>query len=449
MTDGIEPSGVSGGLGEQPAAPGRGIGRKGRRIAAVIVAVCLVGGGVGTAVAVSGGSGGSPTPVSAVTRLLAAADHSDLLGALDAIVPGERAALEPGMTGFVDELGRLNVLSHSLDLSSVGGMSFQFKGVTMSTTTLSPTLVAVRLTGGSVTGTLDARKLPIGSFVSGLVAGRLPQKIETSTGAVSTGREAIVTENVSGTWYVSLGYTIAYDALTSAGRPASPPASGAVVAVGASTPEGAVRALLDDTAAFNLGGVLSDLPPGEIGALQSYAPLFVPRAGAELAHARSLVTVKITSLALSSSAVAGGTFVKVGDLGLSVKYHGETFGLEGGCLTVSTAAGTARECPSKVMVSKVLGSLIAAFPPSLRPLLDRLTKFRPAVGFVTVQENGQWFVSPVLTMSDEVNGFLAVLQPGGLVAFASFLENHAQEQRTEQAIMSLFSSELAPLAGSL
>ena len=71
-----------------------------------------------------------------------------------------------------------------------------------------------------MTGTFDAAKLPVGSFVSTLTHGLLSGAKQTSTSNVTTGREAIVTEQVNGTWYVSLGYTIAYDALRSEHLPA-------------------------------------------------------------------------------------------------------------------------------------------------------------------------------------------------------------------------------------
>jgi hypothetical protein len=53
-------------------------------------------------------------------------------------------------------------------------------------------------------------------------------------------------------------------------------------------------------------------------------------------------------------------------------------------------------------------------------------KDRPSFGFVTVQDNGRWFVSPVATMLDALNGTLSILQPQDLEAIASLAENPAE-----------------------
>ena len=71
---------------------------------------------------------------------------------------------------------------------------------------------------------------------------------------------------------MSLSYTIAVDELRAKGGVgAPPPISEAVQPTGSSTPQGAVRSLLDDGAAFNLSRLIGEFPPGEMGALQSYA----------------------------------------------------------------------------------------------------------------------------------------------------------------------------------
>jgi len=450
MSNEIEPAEMAGNSDETPPASGRERTRRGRRIVVVVVAVCLAGGGVGAAIAESGSSSGPSTPAGAVETLLDAADHSDLLGAIDAIAPGERAAIEPGFVGLVSQLERLDVLSATTNLNDVGGLTLQFQGIKTKTTMLSSSVAAVAITGGSVTRSLDARKLPIGSFVEGLIQGLLPSRVETSTGPVATGPEAIVTEKVGGTWYVSLGYTIAYDALRAAGRPAVPPAAAeAVRATGSSTPEGAVGVLLTDAVALDLPGLLGDLPPGEMGALQSYSPLFLGKAEAALAKVRSRVTTKVTGFTVSSSAVTGGTLVKVGDLGLSVRYEGITINYKGGCLTYSYLGRSVRRCAKHAVSSAEVRKIIEAFPPSLRGLVTSLAKNPPAIGFVTVQEGGRWFVSPVATLLDDVDASLAILRPQDLVAIAALAENRQEAEALARSLEKLlFGSVLGPVTAT-
>jgi hypothetical protein len=450
VSDEIEPSGTIGSSDEPQTSSQHGPARRGRKIIVVAVAICLIGGGIGVAVAESGAPGNASTPAAAVNRLLDAADHSDLLGAIDAIAPGERNAIEPGFVGLVHQLERLDVLSPSTNLSDVGGLSLHFAGVKTATAMLSPTVAAVSITGGSVTGSLDAGKLPIGSFVRGLTRGLLPPASRTSTSSVSTGREAIVTEKVAGTWYVSLGYTIAYDVLRSEGLPGvSPTVSAAVSATGSSTPEGAVRVLLSDAAAFNLRGLLSDLPPGELGALQGYAGLFLGKAGAAAAKARSQVSVRITSLKMSSSAVAGGTLVQIGGIGLAVSYDGVTFSYKGGCLTYGYEGRSVRRCATNATSSAEFRRILAALPLSLRGLAMRFTASRPALGFVTVQEGSRWFVSPVATLFEDVNASLSTLKPRDLGSIASLLEHPAAAEALAHSLEQLLLGALASGSSSL
>lgn len=446
MSDEIEPSQAAGSVGEQPATPKRGRAHRVRNIVVVVVVLCLVGGGVGVAIATSGGSSSSSTPANAVNQLLDAADHADALGALNALVPGEKSALEPGLLGLEQQAERLKVLSPNVDFSHVSGVSLRFSGVKTKTKMLSSTLAAVTITAGTETNASSLAKLPLGSFVRGLT--NLVPRSQILKGSALTGKEAIVTEKVGGTWYVSLGYTIAYDALVAKGLPAVPPsAAAAVPATGASTPEGAVTALLDDAVEFNLRGLIGDLPPGEMGALQIYAPLFAGKAEAELAKLRSEVTVKITSLRLTSSAVSGGTLIRVTGIGFSVGYKGATFGYKGGCLTYTYQGQSGRRCPTKQTRSAVRRALAQAMPPVLRKLAKRLVTNPPALGFVTVSENGRWFVSPVATMLDGVNKFLADFEPSDLAAIASLVKHPAAAQAFEHSIEQVLVGALA--AGNL
>jgi hypothetical protein len=449
MSDEIQAEKTGGDSEEEPMTSGASAARHGRKIAVIVVAVCLVAAGVGVAIAESSGTSGASTPEGAVSRLLAAADHSDLLGAIDAIAPGERTAIEPGLVGFVHQLERLDVLSVRTNLNDIGGLSLQFSNIKTATTMLSSRVAAVAITGGSVTESVEATKLPLGSFVSGLVQSFLPSQTTKSARSVSTGRGAIVTEEVGGTWYVSLGYTIAYDALRAAGRPTAPPAvSEAVSATGSSTPSEAVSALVMHVADLDLRGLLGDLPPGEMGPLQSYAPLFLGKAEAELAKVRSRIGVTITSLTLTSSPIAGGTLVKASDLGFTARVAGIPVSYKGGCLTYGYKGRSVRQCPTRAASSAEIKKIIATFPPALRGLVTRLVTIRPAVGFVTVEEGGRWFVSPVATLLDDMDVFLTVLRPGDLLAIASLAENRTEAEALAHSLEELLLGSLMGLAAA-
>ena len=228
-------------------------GVRGRVAVAVAIVVVLVAAGVGTSIALSGSSsntGGASSPGGAVAALLAAADNSDVIGALDTLAPGERAALEPGLQNIVSQLKRLKVLSSAADLNHIAGTSLQFGGIRTRTDYLSSDVAAVSLTSGKVTSSVVPSQLPLGSFVKDLAGAALGGPSKTRTTPVSTtdcGQTAaqmagctsvIGTVKLDGSWYVSIGYSIAIDALKDTFKSEAPPASSqAVQAVGATTPQ--------------------------------------------------------------------------------------------------------------------------------------------------------------------------------------------------------------------
>ena len=182
---------------------------------------------------------------------------------------------------------------------------------------------------------------------------------------------------------------------------------------------------LDDAAAFNLSGMIGDLPSGEMGALQLRAAL-LGKADRELTKARSEVALRITNLKLSSSPVAGGMLVKVSGLDFQATVEGITIGYKGGCLTYSYLGRSVRHCPNPAMTRAADNEDHPVLHEVPARVATRLTKNPPTFGIVTVQENGRWFVSPVATMFDALNGSLSILQPQDLEAIASLAEDPAE-----------------------
>lgn len=414
------------------------------RVLALVVALALVGGGVGAAITLSSSPPGAASPSAAVGDLLGAADHVDLLGVLDAIVPGERQVIEPGITGLAHQFERLTILSSGTNLAAISGLGLHFSGITTTTQALSSDLVAVTITSGRVTESVNPSKLPVGSFVSSLAGSSLQGGERSATTAIkSEASTPIVTEKVGGRWYVSLGYTIIVDALKAKGGTGAPPsATSAIRPSGGNSADDAVRAFISDVTAFNVSGVLADLAPGEMGALQTYAPEILGRAQSELEKARSEVHLKITSMMLSDSPVTGGTLVKVGDLGLSASVRGITIGIKGGCVSVTTPAGTTNRCPSSAAKPGEEQRILSVLPPSLRPLTSRLFTMHPAIGIVAVNQDGAWFVSPTATVFYDIDAALSILQPQDLRAIATLARHPAEARALERALERLASSSV-------
>ncbi|HTW99350.1 MAG TPA: hypothetical protein VMD59_11265 [Acidimicrobiales bacterium] len=282
----------------------------------------------------------------------------------------------------------------------------------------------------------------------------------------------LVTEEVGGTWYVSLGWSIAAQEQIASGKPFDPPASPPVVPAGSATPDDAVRQLVGDLASFDLEKVVADLPPDEEGPLQAYAGELFPGGADPLAKLASQVHVKVLGMQLSDEALSYGELVKVGDLQLqAVVDLGElgtsglqgtaTITLDGSCLTIrigqvvdhecagggaaaqggSGQAGSGQGAVTGTGSSSATGAgvpggagagdgelrqLEALLPPEVVASLQHLGSSRPDVGLVTVDEDGAWYVSPVATVLHTLDAVLAVVQPSDLQAWASFVRNKAE-----------------------
>ena len=129
-------------LGEPAAADrdrARKSGGRGKLIAAVAVAVAVVAGGAVTYQAVSDkNAAGAASPKAAVQTIVADLNNSDLIGVLDDLAPGERAALASPAIDAINDLKRLHVLQQAANPSSVSGVQFKAQDLTFASQTRSP-----------------------------------------------------------------------------------------------------------------------------------------------------------------------------------------------------------------------------------------------------------------------------------------------------------------------
>ncbi|MGA3218647.1 MAG: hypothetical protein ABSE77_06165 [Acidimicrobiales bacterium] len=392
---------------------------KGRIFLTIAAAVALVGAGTGTSLALSSSSAaGASTPAGAVTDLFTALGNSDVIGMLDAVAPGERDAIEPGLQNIFDQLKRLGVLSTGADLGDLTGLSAQYKGFTTSTDQLAPGVAAVTVTGGSVTGSVDPSQVPLASYFKDLLGAALNGQPQTGT-SPSTSPFVVGTEEVGGSWYVSLGYSIAINALKGGGQSGAPPAaSEALQATGASTPQGAVQDLFNDVSNLDLEGLLADLPPDEMAALDAYAPDWLPQALSAISSVKGDVSITFGNLSFTTQSLNDGTLVQVGQgMTVNVSAHGVQVNYANGCFTATYQGQTTHECRSQE--SQTIDKVLQVLPPAVQSIVERISHATPDVGFVTVEENGSWFVSPTRTVLQEISASLALFQPSDIQTFIS------------------------------
>ncbi len=227
--------------------------RRSALIAGLAAVVVVIAGAAVTYVAIGNknSSAGAATPQSAVKSVVADLGKSDLLGILDHLPPAERPGLRDPITDEVAQLKRLQVLDPSADPNKIGGVTVATSGLTFQPQdeVVNDHVRIVKLTGGTITVSADASKVPYTqAFIKAAFHGTPPSGVSTNTIDIAKdvqdngGPVRIATVKSGGKWYPSLMYTIA-DNLTHDAGLANPTAADDIPAVGAASAEAAVRAL--------------------------------------------------------------------------------------------------------------------------------------------------------------------------------------------------------------
>ena len=372
---------------------------------AIGVVVALVAGLFGLAAITS--DGGEDSPEAAVQKLVDAIENEDVLGALEALVPAERAVLRGRVTELGDQLRRLGIVDESLDLGGIAGADVTVQNLELQTERLADDVAAVRATKGTVGLRIKGEELPIGPLLKGLVED--PSAISSPPPADLTGEDVVlVAVRRDGKWFVSLGYTMAELARREGGDDV-PKFGEGVTPKGASSAEAAVRELAEAAVAFDVRRAVELTPPGEADALHDYAPLFLPAAERVMADLREegfRVEIPTLDLDVTSGSGDGEAVVTVKSLKVKVtstesstgEGEGEDeflFDYDGRCVKMSGLFG-------------------ADLPPLCR---EDENEFQPFAGaafsyfqLTVVEHGGSWFVSPTRSVLDGMLGSLRVLE---------------------------------------
>jgi hypothetical protein len=228
------------------------------------------------------GKSGADSPEEAMSSAVSALQNGDFLGLIDVMLPSERDMMKDPFVKGVEELKRLGVLG---DSSSAGSafMKYKMSGVAIRSETVTDDITRVYLSG-TMTAEIDP------DIKLGPVFDNLEEfKNKKTLADLDTDTEWPVTTEIKdsmfaavkqdGRWYLSIGYTAAETARKAAGS--EMPQTG-VASVGSSSPEEAVSTFFKHVESMDLSGILSTLHPGEMGALQRYAPIFIKDAQDEV-----------------------------------------------------------------------------------------------------------------------------------------------------------------------
>jgi hypothetical protein len=381
-------------------------------LAVVIGLVAMTGGAIFFARSV-GQSSGVKTPEAAVQRMFDALSNEDFLGVIESLTPAERTLLSGRIQTIAHELGRLGILKEDLDLGDVAGIDLAFTDLKYRSQTLAEGFSAVELIAGKSTYRIDPASSPIGAFVRGLLP-RGSSKVISGTDDLSNEHAIFMAVQQDGSWYVSIGYSIAEQARRDAGAPL-PKFGAGVAGRGAATPEAAVEAFLRAMALLDVRRLIELTPPDEAASLHDYAPLFLADLEKEAAAARRHYELSVPTLTLSGRVSGDEAIVRISKLAfrLSVPGEGVSVDYDGKCATIKgvedfLGLGNAPICGKELSRQAIPG-----------------LNLNPEIGIAAVREDGSWYVSPSRTVLDAIIAILKALQPKTLDELKQFFQSFA------------------------
>ncbi len=421
-------------------------GRLLARLAAVVVALGLAGGGAVLVLNAGSATGGADTPEAAVRQLLASLSNEDVIGAAEVVEPTERATLVDAGIAISDELKRLDVLSPEFDLSALNGVDLRFDNLKLRSVPVRADVARVFIDGGSTRASVDVAELPLGS----VIADHVPADWLTFTDSVATpiaSSTPIAVVKRSGRWYVSLWYTVAENARMDADKP-MPSVADRPVPIGADSPEAAVERLMREALRLDPRTVIGMLDPEEMAALYDYAPLFLPKvesaandalqAAADNGFEWSIDSISLSSTpdgdlasvrldaigaSLTSPDVNGHLKLADGKVDIDVKatlpdYMGNptttTYSLHDGCVAIESdnpEMGPGFDSCDDQSGFGMFGGGLFNMP------AQAMSSTNPAdFAVITHKVDGKWFVSPIRTVTTAVITGLKAANPDDLAA---------------------------------
>jgi hypothetical protein len=402
-------------------------GSSGGKVAAGVVGVGLLAAGSLFALTqFSATDGGGSSPKAAVESLLDAVGDEDIIGVLEALSPAERNLLVDPVQRTSDELARIGILPDDIELTGISGIDFEFEGLEYQVVMIRDDIATVEVVAGSLTTRVTGDELPVGPLVNN-VAERFGQPIDipdtTATSDIGAGSETkITTIKRNGSWYISIGYSIAEAARIEAKEDITT-AGERIPTNGQASPEAAGAAMVQAFADLDLEAMVGVLPPDLFEALYDYGPSFIPEAQRALdAAADGAVDITISDLQLSSRIDGDRALVFVDGIEIEISAFGESVSaaFKDGCGSVTMPDGTMQEACTK----DAAGNGLPEGMELLQPLVDRLSEIE--FGLTTVKVDGEWYSAPIHTSIDVGLSMLGAIEPDDITTVADGIDTLAE-----------------------
>jgi hypothetical protein len=376
------------------------------KIVAAVATVVVVGGaGTFAAARIAGDDDpqGAESPEELGELALDAFEQTDVLGAMDLLLPDERETYGEPMIELIDELERIEVLS-DVDLTDINGVDVELtnRDVTVEETEVDD-IVHLTLTADATTAVV-ADELPTGPILD---ENEIRGEDSESSEVLDV---PLVGVQRDGEWYLSMMYTAAEAIRVETVDPdtgeAPPIPAEGVTPKGADSPEGALELLAEAAEDLDVEAIIAGINPREADALQRYAPIFLDDAQEELDDVES--TVEFTEL---DTRVEGGGSTRevfIEDLGVTIDSQGEVVEIlwTDGCLVVEAEGDRVDLCNPEDFVGADTDELLEEMyaelddPEPVKRFIEAFTETFAdfeAPGISVTEVDGEWFVSPVAT----------------------------------------------------
>ncbi|MCP3802199.1 hypothetical protein NLX83_23300 [Allokutzneria sp. A3M-2-11 16] len=391
-------------------------------ITGVIVGVlALVGGGVTLAVAMQGPDAPGSSPQGAVSGLVDALNKNDTVGVLDRVHPAEAKAFRDLALSSAAEMKRLEVLRADADaLKMSGGVKAEEIGFADEPEEkVTDRISVVKLVKGRVSLTSDPAQAPYTEKFLKLMEGTPGASVsQTSTVDIAdvvrrTGKPVrIATVKVGDSWYPSLYYSLADFVLQMTKR--SWPKE-TVPAVGAASPEQAVRELVTAAVDGNLRRVIELLPPTEMAVAHDVGNALVVQMSGEVPS-----DTKLVELQTETKDIPGGKRISPRKIVLETGGMRISLARDGDCVNIDAGQGKRVACLDQMLAGveeaaaeegvQLSEAALRTFQNIGRNVLD--------IGVATVEEGGKHYLSPTGTVNELFLTFLRGLDAKSLAELA-------------------------------
>jgi hypothetical protein len=356
------------------------------------------------------GEGGADSPEGAVRRLADAMQHEDPLAAVDVIAPDEVRTLHQTVDAASARAAEVDLVRSAS--APLAGLDVSVDDLQLTSEELAPGFAKVTIVGGrlALDGDVDALSDTLRRTVSGIAGGEIDLAaawdLQTSTRLVDP---FVMVVERDGHWYVSAAYTVLEFLRIGEGLPEADFGSGraARATLGADTPEAAAQLALDAAATADWETLLSLAPPDEL-------PVYDYRAAlAQLMRENLDPEFTVDAFAAQATRDGGRAVVDVRASGRTSS--GDAWELRDGCLLATTSEQTEGGAVVPYSDGFCLGGG-GALPYSFGYAADG--RGDAAMRITAVERDGRWFVSPVGTVLDYVDTWVANFDER---AFASLL----------------------------